>query len=57
MGTSEELVRGYIGELQDFVECVVYGRKPIFDFDIAYDTIKAIYAAYVSASEGRRVIL
>lgn len=55
--TSEELVRGYVGEMQDFMECVAYGRKPLSGFDLAYDTTKAIYAAYLSAEEGRRIIL
>ena len=53
----DEILRGYVYELQDFVECVAYGRKPVSGFDLAYETIKIIYAAYLSASEGRKVEL
>ena len=52
---SDEIIRGYMGELQDFVEAVAYDREPISGFDLAYDTTKVIYAAYQSAEEGRRV--
>lgn len=55
VATSEELVRGYVGEIQDFMECVAYGRNPLSGFNLAYDTAKVIYAAYLSAEEGRRV--
>lgn len=54
---SDEVLRGYTGQLQDFAECVAFGRKPLSDFDLAYESTKAIYAAYWSAEEGRRVIL
>ncbi|SHJ98838.1 Gfo/Idh/MocA family protein [Paramaledivibacter caminithermalis] len=52
--TDEEYVRGYINELQDFMECVLYNREPISDFELAYETIKVIYGAYNSAHEGRK---
>ncbi|KYZ75626.1 oxidoreductase [Anaerosporomusa subterranea] len=52
---SDEILRGYVYELQDFVECVAHGRKPLSDIDLAYDTTKVMYAAYLSASEGRVV--
>ncbi len=54
---DEEIARGYVGELQDFMECVATGRKPQSDFRLAYDSIKAIYAAYLSNEEGIRVEL
>ena len=54
---DEEITRGYIGELQDFMECVAYGRQPLSDYELAYDTIKATYAAYWAAEEGIRVKL
>jgi len=53
----DEILRGYVYEMQDFVECVAYGRKPVSGIDLAYDTTKIIYAAYQSASEGRRIEL
>ena len=52
---SDEIIRGYMGELQDFVECVAYGRAPCSDFQLAYETTKIMYAAYLSAEEGHRV--
>ena len=54
---SDEVIRGYMGELQDFMEAVAYDRDPASGFDIAYETVKIMYAAYLSAEEGRRVDL
>ena len=54
---SDEVIRGYMGELQDFMEAVAYDREPASGFDIAYETTKIMYAAYLSAEEGRRVDL
>ena len=52
---ADEILRGYVDELRDFVECVAYNRKPLSDFNLAYETTKIIYAAYWSAEEGIRV--
>ena len=52
---SDEIIRGYMGELQDFVETIAYDRKPVSDFTLAYDTTQVIYAAYQAAEEGRRI--
>lgn len=52
---AEEILRGYTYELQDFMECIVHDRQPLSGIDLAYETIKVIYAAYLSASEGRIV--
>ena len=54
---SDEIIRGYSDELKDFLECVAYDREPLSGFDIAYETVQVIYAAYLSAYEGRRVDL
>jgi predicted dehydrogenase len=54
---SDEVIRGYMGELQDFMECVAYDRVPLSTFGLAYETLKVMYAAYLSAEEGRRVNL
>ena len=54
---SESIKRGYVNQMQDFLECVAYGKQPISSFEIAAETTKILYAAYVSASEGRRVYL
>ncbi len=53
----EEHVRGYVDEFQDFMECVAHERTPKSDFALAYNTTKAIYAAYWSAAEGKRIYL
>ena len=52
---SDEVIRGYTGELQDFMEALAYGRAPASDFQLAYETSKVMYAAYQSAEEGRRI--
>lgn len=54
---EEEIMRGYVGELQDFVECAAYNRPPLSDFALASRTIELVYAAYQSAEEGRRIAL
>jgi predicted dehydrogenase len=52
---EEEWTRGYLQEIQDFMECVATGRQPLSDLDLAYDTMQAQYAGYWSADEGRRI--
>jgi predicted dehydrogenase len=54
---EEEWTRGYLQEIQDFMECVTRKREPLADLALAYETIKVNYAAYWSADEGRRVTL
>ena len=54
---EEEWTRGYIQEMQDFMECVAYGRDPLASLDLAYETIKATYAAYWAAEDGKRIKL
>jgi predicted dehydrogenase len=54
---QEEWTRGYLQEIQDFMECVSIGRQPRADLALAYETTKLNYAAYWSAEEGRRVAL
>jgi predicted dehydrogenase len=52
---EEEWTRGYLQEIQDFMECVARGRQPVSDLALAYETIKVNYAGYWAADEGRRV--
>ncbi|WP_434309350.1 Gfo/Idh/MocA family protein [Hominifimenecus sp. rT4P-3] len=52
---ADDVIRGYIGEFQDFLECVAEGREPLSGFDLAYDAVKVMYAAYQSAEEGRKI--
>jgi predicted dehydrogenase len=54
---EEESTRGYLGEIQDFMECVALGRAPLAGLDLAYDAIRVHYAAYRAAEEGRRITL
>jgi len=52
---EEEWTRGYLQEIQDFMECVATGRQPRAGLELAYETIKVNYAGYWSAEEGRRI--
>lgn len=54
---EEEWTRGYLQEIQDFMECVAIGREPIAGLDLAYEAIRIHYAAYRAAEEGRRITL
>jgi predicted dehydrogenase len=54
---EEEWTRGYLQEIQDFMECVATGRQPRSGLDLAYETIKVCYAGYWSAADGRRIAL
>ena len=54
---EEEWTRGYLQEIQDFMECVAHGREPLSGLQLAYETIKVNYAGYWAADEGRRVKL
>ncbi len=54
---EEEATRGYLGEMQDFMECIATGRVPLAGLDLAYEAIRVNYAGYLAAEEGRRVVL
>jgi predicted dehydrogenase len=54
---EDEIIRGYTDEMRDFIESIYYHREPKSGFDLAYDTIKIIYAAYKSAELGVAVTL
>ena len=54
---EEEWTRGYLQEIQDFMECAATGRQPLSDLALAYETIRVNYAGYWAAEEGRRVAL
>jgi predicted dehydrogenase len=51
---SESVMRGYAGELQDFMECIAFDRQPLSGFKLACDTVKVVYGAYCSAIAGSR---
>ena len=54
---EEEWTRGYLQEIQDFMECAATGRQPLADLALAQETIRVNYAGYWAAEEGRRVAL
>lgn len=54
---EDEIIRGYTAEMQDFMESIYYDREPESGFDLAYETIKIVYAAYMSAEAGKVVKL
>ena len=54
---EEEWTRGYLQEIQDFMECVATGRQPLADLQLAYETTRIQYAGYWAAEEGRRIAL
>ena len=54
---SDEIIRGYTGEFQDFMDSIADGHAPASDFTLAYETMKVMYAAYQSAEEGRQINL
>jgi predicted dehydrogenase len=53
----EEEMRGYVGELEDFLVCADTGKEPESGFGLAYDTMKVLYASYASAGSGKRFSL
>ena len=54
---DETAARGYLQEAQDFMECAATGRPPLSGLDLAYETIRVIYAGYLSAEKGAKVTL
>jgi predicted dehydrogenase len=54
---EEEWTRGYLQEIQDFMECAATGRQPLADLTLAYETAKVNYAGYWAAEEGRHIAL
>lgn len=54
---EDEIIRGYTDEMREFIECVYYDREPESGFELAYDSIRIIYAAYKSAELGVAVEL
>ncbi|HEX9900328.1 MAG TPA: Gfo/Idh/MocA family oxidoreductase, partial [Candidatus Methylomirabilis sp.] len=54
---DEDWFRGYPQEMRDFVDAIREGREPLAGATLAADCVEVIYAAYLSAEEGRRVTL
>lgn len=54
---GEEWFLGYHNELRDFVEALQKGRAPAADGYLGRDVVEVVYSAYLSAAEGRTVVL
>ncbi len=52
---DEHWVSGYHAEAQDFAEALCHGRPPLSGWQLARDVTAVIFAAYVSAEQGRRI--
>ncbi len=42
---EEEWTRGYLQEIQDFMECAATGRQPLSDLALAYETTRVNYGS------------
>lgn len=54
---EDEIMRGYADEMRDFMHSIYYDHEPQSGFDLAYETIRIIYLAYLSAELGRKIDL
>lgn len=54
---SDEVIRGYMDELSDFMEAIAFHRPPLSDLTLAIQVTKVLQAAYCSAEEERRIYL
>lgn len=54
---EDEIMRGYADEMRDFMHSIYYDHEPQSGFDLAYETIRMIYLAYLSAELGRKIDL
>jgi predicted dehydrogenase len=54
---DEEWLLGYPQEIRDFVEAVAFDREPLSGAHLGRAVTEVMYAAYLSAEEGRRVEL
>jgi predicted dehydrogenase len=54
---EENWNQGYPQEMADFIDAIAEGREPQANLMLARDVTLVLYAAYVSAEEGRRVDL
>jgi len=54
---DEDWFRGFAQEIADFAGAIRDGREPRSGIDLAVECVNVIYAAYLSAAEGRSVEL
>ena len=54
---DEDWFRGFAQEMEDFVGAIRENREPRSGIDLAVDCVNVIYAAYLSAENGGRVMM
>ena len=54
---DEDWFRGFSQEIADFVSAIHEGREPRSGIDLAVECVNVIYAAYLSAETGTRVLV
>lgn len=54
---EDEIIRGYTDEMRDFIHSIYHDHEPKSGFELAYQTIRVIYRAYLSAELGRKVCM
>ncbi len=54
---DEDWMRGYPQEMQDFAESFIEDREPISNGELGRQVVKVIYAGYLSAESGRKILL
>lgn len=54
---NEEEMRGYVGQFEDFFNCLTTGKEPESGFPLAALTMRVLYASYASAQYGKRFFL
>ena len=54
---DDDWERGYLQEMQGFMERVATGRQPLLGLKLARAVIRVVYASYLSAEIGQRVPL
>lgn len=48
---ADEIIRGYVNEIQHFVDCALLGNKDMISIDVCFETFKIIYFAYASFNQ------
>lgn len=54
---ADEMLRGYINEIVDFMDAILNDKEPISGFTLAEQVMKVTYAAYFSNESGCRIYL
>ena len=54
---SDEILRGYVAEMQDFMESIAFNHSPKSNYQVAKETTKVMYAAYLSAQKGQTIFI